>query len=94
MKRKRESNIEDWIDSSFKDIIDPLEKSMRPFRDETMEKWLNKVNAANGIAALKKFKVINQSISAQIESALQSDKIWKRTKLCRTTNQKVPFLIG
>lgn len=60
---------------------------MGPYRDETMEKWLNKVNAANGIATQKKFKVINQSISSQIETALQSDKMFKRTKICRSVPQ-------
>ena len=87
-KRKRESTIQEWVQSSLEDVILPLEATIKPLRNETMEKWQNKINAANGIANQKKFKVINQSIGAQIDAALNSEKVWKRTKLLRTGSQQ------
>ena len=59
--------------------------SFLPFRNSTLEKWSNKVQAAAGARLNKKFKAFDQNIMTQIENAL-ADKpsLIKRTQLQRS----------
>ena len=82
-------DIDEWISASVSEVIEPLENGYRQYRNETIDKWNNKVQAANGIPLQKKFKVINQSVVSQIEAAERDqEKLIKRTQLNRS-NYKV-----
>ncbi|KAH6579586.1 hypothetical protein BASA50_004988 [Batrachochytrium salamandrivorans] len=74
-----------WIKELWDDSLAPLDVGFVPFRDETIDKWNNKVQIANGIPLHKKFKVVNQSIVSQIHQISQDrDRLIKRTRLIRT----------
>lgn len=74
IKRPRET------DAIWTEVIEPLENAFSQFRDETIDKWNEKVQPPN----TKKFKVINCSVTQQIKNAMSdSERLIKRTKLMR-----------
>ena len=78
-------DMNEWIDSTFQDSIVYTESLLNPYRNEIIEKWNNKVQAANGISLQKKFKVINTSIVSQIQGLDNDrDRLIKRTRLNRS----------
>jgi protein AATF/BFR2 len=84
LKRKRQGNQLEMINSAWEDILNPMEKGFEKFRNETIEKWNNKIQLSSGAISLKKFKVINQSIISQISASMaHPEKLLKRTKLNR-----------
>ena len=59
-KRKRDlDDDEPQLEALWQDI-DQLNKDFVPFRNQTIEKWNQKVQVASGIPLQKKFKVVNQ----------------------------------
>jgi len=54
-------NLDDdaWQSKAWKDI-EALDDSWRTYRNNTLEKWSNKVQIASGIPLNKKFKAMNQ----------------------------------
>ncbi|KAJ2784681.1 rRNA-processing protein bfr2 [Coemansia javaensis] len=64
--------------------VDGLSRGFRPFRDESLERWGNKVQVTAGAASLKKFKAVNQGVMHQIGQALaSSERLIERTQLKR-----------
>jgi protein AATF/BFR2 len=89
IKRKREDDMDDWIESTYHDILKPLHEGFDKYRNEIIDKWNNRVQMANGMLAQKKFKVINQSLVSQIEYSYQNrEKLVKKVHLNRS-NYKV-----
>ncbi|KAJ3046288.1 hypothetical protein HDV00_000101 [Rhizophlyctis rosea] len=84
-KRKRDHEHPDQVISSMWSEIHAIDEGFTAFRDQTIEKWNNKVQVASGIPLQKKFKAINQSVLSQIKSVLgDKDRLVKRTRLRRT----------
>lgn len=87
LKRKRshsESNPTELLQSLWSEIS-PLDTTFIPFRNQTIEKWNNKVQMASGTPSHKKFKAINQSVLSQIKQILgDKDRLIKRTQLKRS----------
>ncbi|RKO92008.1 apoptosis-antagonizing transcription factor [Blyttiomyces helicus] len=83
-KRKRnDADPSSLIDSIWSDLK-ALDEGFVPFRDQTIEKWNNKVQVAGGIPMQKKFKAINQSVLSQIKQVVSDkDRLIKRTQLNR-----------
>jgi protein AATF/BFR2 len=89
IKRKREDDMDDWIESTLADVLKPLMEGFDKYRNETIDKWNNRVQMANGMLAHKKFKVINQSLVSQIEYSYQNrEKLVKKAHLNRS-NYKI-----
>ncbi|KAJ2797860.1 rRNA-processing protein bfr2 [Coemansia guatemalensis] len=64
--------------------LESLRAGFKPFRDESLEKWGNKIQASMGAVALKKFKAVNQGIVHQVNQAMgSSDRLVERTQLKR-----------
>ncbi|KAL1923896.1 uncharacterized protein VTP21DRAFT_6931 [Calcarisporiella thermophila] len=88
---KRKRPREDDPDATAKMDVEELWASLKghhdaflPYRDETLEKWSNKVQIASGIPLNKKFKAINQSIHFQIQQVMADrERLIKRTQLKR-----------
>ncbi|KAI9486834.1 MAG: apoptosis antagonizing transcription factor-domain-containing protein [Benjaminiella poitrasii] len=84
--RKRHLDDDDdvYIEKLWNDISQ-LNEVFMPFRNSTLEKWSNKVQAAAGARLNKKFKAFDQNIMTQIE-AIMADKtgLIKRTQLQRS----------
>ncbi|KAF9578295.1 hypothetical protein BGW38_005989, partial [Lunasporangiospora selenospora] len=56
-----------------------------PYRNNTLEKWSNKVQIASGIPLNKKFKAMNQGIMTQISQTMaDKERLLKRTQLKRS----------
>lgn len=73
------------MEASWSEVLEPMEQQFEGYRNETIEKWNNKIRAANGIPLQKKFKVINQSIVSQIQAAATDrERLVKRTQLRRS----------
>ncbi|ORX93000.1 TRAUB-domain-containing protein [Basidiobolus meristosporus CBS 931.73] len=68
-KRALESEDDDYALALWKDI-DGINRKMVSYRDETLEKWSNKVQIASGIPLNKKFKSLNQGIMQQVNQLL------------------------
>ncbi|KAI8333801.1 apoptosis antagonizing transcription factor-domain-containing protein [Choanephora cucurbitarum] len=83
-KRHLEDDDEDYLESLWNDISQ-INDVFVPFRNSTLEKWSNKVQAAAGARLNKKFKAFDQNIMTQIDNAL-ADKpsLIKRTQLQRS----------
>ncbi|KAJ2154405.1 rRNA-processing protein bfr2 [Coemansia sp. RSA 637] len=86
-KRKAsESMDEDDTDNTavvWKELSD-LRSGFKPYRDESLEKWGNKVQISANVASLKKFKAVNQGILHQINQTLAAgDRLVERTQLKR-----------
>ncbi|KAI8057118.1 apoptosis-antagonizing transcription factor [Syncephalis plumigaleata] len=68
--------------------VKQLENSFKPYMNETLEKWHNKVQVAAGVPLNKKFKAINQGVHEQINQVLaDKDRLVKRTQLKRNDYQ-------
>ncbi|KAI7905236.1 apoptosis antagonizing transcription factor-domain-containing protein [Cokeromyces recurvatus] len=84
--RKRHIDDDDdvYIDTLWKDIS-KLNEVFTPYRNSTLEKWSNKVQAAAGARLNKKFKAFDQNVMTQIET-IMADKtsLIKRTQLQRS----------
>ncbi|KAI1309502.1 hypothetical protein EDD11_004088 [Mortierella claussenii] len=79
-------NLEDdaWQAKAWKDI-EALDDSWRSYRNNTLEKWSNKVQIASGIPLNKKFKAMNQGIMTQIAQTMaDKERLLKRTQLKRS----------
>ncbi|KAJ2119147.1 rRNA-processing protein bfr2 [Coemansia sp. RSA 720] len=86
-KRKASDSMdEDDTDNTavvWKELSD-LRSSFKPYRDESLEKWGNKVQISANVASLKKFKAVNQGILHQINQTLAAgDRLVERTQLKR-----------
>ncbi|KAI8365289.1 apoptosis antagonizing transcription factor-domain-containing protein [Radiomyces spectabilis] len=85
--RKRHLDDDDdegYLESLWQDISE-VNNVFVPFRNSTLEKWSNKVQAASGVRLNKKFKAFDQNIMTQIDH-LMADKanLVKRTQLQRS----------
>ncbi|EGF81891.1 hypothetical protein BATDEDRAFT_86940 [Batrachochytrium dendrobatidis JAM81] len=80
-----ESSDQDSIQHIWDDVLAPFDNGFLTFRDETINKWNNKVQAASGIHLHKKFKALDQSVVSQIQQISHDrDRLVKRTHLIRT----------
>ncbi|KAG0243960.1 hypothetical protein BGW41_000793 [Actinomortierella wolfii] len=95
-KRKHADIIEDeetrqerlsddaWETKAWKDV-EGLNEAWRSYRNNTLEKWSNKVQVASGIPLNKKFKAMNQGIMTQISQTMaDEERLLKRTQLKRS----------
>ncbi|CAG8527309.1 9751_t:CDS:10 [Paraglomus brasilianum] len=81
--RKRQHEDDNYLDYLWGDMQELYDK-FNPFRQETIDKWNNKVQIAAGLPLNKKFKAINQSVNTQIEQILNDkERLVKRTQLKR-----------
>ncbi|ORZ36482.1 apoptosis-antagonizing transcription factor [Catenaria anguillulae PL171] len=79
---------QEWVDQLWADTIEFTDKT-RTWRMTALEKWHDKVNATAGIQlnVTKKFKAINTSFSAQVETVLRDrERLLKRTHLKRSND--------
>ncbi|KAF9996059.1 hypothetical protein BGZ65_008333 [Modicella reniformis] len=79
-------NLDDdaWQTKAWKDI-EALDGGWRSYRNNTLEKWSNKVQIASGIPLNKKFKAMNQGITTQIsQTMVDKERLVKRTQLKRS----------
>ena len=83
-KKRPHDDMQEWSANTFERVIKPVEKVLEPYRVSTVEKWTEKVQASNGLAMQKKFKVINQGFATMYQQ-LDHDKerLIKRTRLNR-----------
>lgn len=73
-----------WQTKAWKDV-EGLNEGWRSYRNNTLEKWSNKVQIASGIPLNKKFKAMNQGIMTQISQTMSdSQRLLKRTQLKRS----------
>ncbi|KAF9433880.1 hypothetical protein BGZ76_008862 [Entomortierella beljakovae] len=73
-----------WESKTWKDI-EGLDDGWRSYRNNTLEKWSNKVQIASGIPLNKKFKAMNQGIMTQIsQTMVDKERLLKRTQLKRS----------
>src|SRR5436190_23610835 len=57
---------------------------VRPWRDEILTKWSDKVKAASGLPVNKKYKAINQSMIQQLRENLSDrERLVERTRIKR-----------
>jgi protein AATF/BFR2 len=78
LKRKRAEGLD--LDALWSQVIEPMDTAFTAYRDETIDKWNDKVQQPS-----KKFKVINTSITAQIRASVSdTDRLLKRTQLMRS----------
>ncbi|KAJ3003086.1 hypothetical protein HKX48_001954, partial [Thoreauomyces humboldtii] len=92
-KRKRDDfeDGEDIVSAVWADVH-PLDEAFRPFRSQTINKWNAKVQVAQGIPLQKKFKAVNQSTVAQIESVLlDRSRLVKRAQLRRSDDPPIGY---
>ncbi|KAI9027225.1 apoptosis antagonizing transcription factor-domain-containing protein [Phycomyces nitens] len=82
--RKRHLDDDDeYIEKLWQDISQ-INDVFVPFRNSTLEKWGNKVQAASSARLNKKFKAFDQSIMTQIDNTLaDTETLVKRTQLQR-----------
>ncbi|KAI7865764.1 apoptosis antagonizing transcription factor-domain-containing protein [Spinellus fusiger] len=82
--RKRCTDDDDEYNEKLWQDISQVNDVFVSFRDATLEKWSNKVQAASSVRLNKKFKAFDQNILTQVENVL-SDKetLIKRTQLQR-----------
>ncbi|KAI9207471.1 apoptosis-antagonizing transcription factor [Polychytrium aggregatum] len=84
-KRKYDYDDPDSLLGSMWTDIKELDTSFQAYRNTTIEKWSNKVQAASGIPLHKKFKSINQSVLSQIKTIMNDrERLVKRTRLKRS----------
>ncbi|KAJ1930280.1 rRNA-processing protein bfr2 [Tieghemiomyces parasiticus] len=66
-------------------VLDHFHQAFVPFRDETLEKWGAKVQAASGVALHKKLRAFNQSAVHQAQQTLADrERLVERTQVKRT----------
>ncbi|KAJ1962080.1 rRNA-processing protein bfr2 [Dipsacomyces acuminosporus] len=64
--------------------LEDLREGFLPYRNESLEKWSNKVQISASVTANKKFKAINQGILHQISQTLAGEeRLIERTQLKR-----------
>ncbi|KAK9235522.1 apoptosis-antagonizing transcription factor [Lipomyces kononenkoae] len=85
-KRKRSATV-----SAHYDACTSFNSVYTPYRTAVLEKWSRRVQSANGMGVLgassKKFSVLNQSVSSQVEDLLRdTDRLIARTHVARTAN--------
>lgn len=71
-----------------------LDVSLREYRNVVLNRWSTKVNASSGKSALQssKFKAINQSADAQVESQLAGmPRLLKKTRINRANTKPLLF---
>ncbi|KAJ3295226.1 hypothetical protein HK104_002887 [Borealophlyctis nickersoniae] len=84
-KRKPDHSQPAELLSSVWSEIHALDTEFVSFRNQTIEKWSNKVQMASGVSLQKKFKAINQSVLSQINQVLgDKGRLVKRTRLRRS----------
>ena len=75
-------------------LISAADRAMQPFRDATIDKWNNKVNASSGALGSGKFKTLNQSILSQTQQVLQDmDRLLRRTRVKRSAYRVIGELL-
>ncbi|KAG0196858.1 hypothetical protein BGX31_005135 [Mortierella sp. GBA43] len=73
-----------WESKAWKEM-EALDDAWIPYRNNTLDKWSNKVQIASGIPLNKKFKAMNQGIITQISQTMaDKDRLVKRTQLKRS----------
>ncbi|KAI9146447.1 apoptosis-antagonizing transcription factor [Paraphysoderma sedebokerense] len=83
-KRKRPDDDAPMDSDSAWDLSNEISTEFKGYRNESLEKWSNKIQLANGISTKKTFKAINQSIVTQISQILSDrERLVKRTQLKR-----------
>ncbi|PIA15908.1 TRAUB-domain-containing protein [Coemansia reversa NRRL 1564] len=84
-KRKAVTGVDHDDTSAIWKELESLRAGFKPYRDQSLEKWGNKIQASMGTLALKKFKAVNQGIVHQVNQAMaSSDRLIERTQLKRT----------
>ncbi|KAK9364846.1 apoptosis-antagonizing transcription factor [Lipomyces kononenkoae] len=88
-KRKRSATV-----SAHYDTCKSFSSIYTPYRTAVLEKWSRRVQSANGMGVLgassKKFSVLNQSVSSQVDDVLRdTDRLIARTRVDRTANGNV-----
>ncbi|KAJ2217037.1 rRNA-processing protein bfr2 [Coemansia sp. RSA 487] len=64
--------------------LEELRSEFKPYRDESLENWSNKVQMSTNVTSHKKFKAVNQGIMHQLEQILAGkDRLVERTQLKR-----------
>ncbi|CAO3592518.1 unnamed protein product [Absidia cylindrospora] len=83
-KRHLDDDDDDAYITALWNDISQVNDVFVPFRNSTLEKWSNKVQAASSVRMDKKFKAFDQNILTQIDN-MMSDKqgLLKRTRLQR-----------
>ncbi|KAK9327725.1 apoptosis-antagonizing transcription factor [Lipomyces starkeyi] len=87
-KRNRSATV-----SEHYETCTSFNSTYTPYRTAVLEKWSRKVQSANGMGVLgassKKFSVLNQSVSSQLEDLLRdTDRLVARTRVNRTANAR------
>ncbi|KAG0164520.1 hypothetical protein DFQ28_005774 [Apophysomyces sp. BC1034] len=83
--RKRYLDDEDQYVEKMWEDISQVNDVFVPYRNSTLEKWSNKVQAASGARLTKKFKAFDQNILTQVENMMgDKEKLIRRTQLQRT----------
>ncbi|KAG0056867.1 hypothetical protein BGZ83_003161 [Gryganskiella cystojenkinii] len=83
-EESRNIDEDSWQTKAWKDI-EGLDEGWRSYRNNTLEKWSNKVQIASGIPLNKKFKAMNQGIMTQIsQTMVDKERLLKRTQLKRS----------
>ncbi|KAJ2845340.1 rRNA-processing protein bfr2, partial [Coemansia erecta] len=79
-----ESVDEDEVVATWNEL-EELRSEFKPYRNESLESWSNKVQMSANVTNLKKFKAVNQGIMHQLEQILAGkDRLVERTQLKRT----------
>ncbi|KAJ1903883.1 rRNA-processing protein bfr2, partial [Coemansia sp. IMI 209127] len=79
-----ESVDEDEVVATWNEL-EELRSEFKPYRNESLENWSNKVQLSANVTNLKKFKAVNQGIMHQLEQVLAGkDRLVERTQLKRT----------
>ncbi|KAJ1733444.1 rRNA-processing protein bfr2 [Coemansia sp. Benny D160-2] len=64
--------------------LEELRSGFKPYRNESLEKWSDKVQMSANVSNIKKFKAVNQGIMHQLEQILAAkDRLVERTQLKR-----------
>ncbi|KAI8357378.1 apoptosis antagonizing transcription factor-domain-containing protein [Mortierella sp. GBAus27b] len=81
---KSNKHDDGWESKVWKEM-EALDDAWIPYRNNTLDKWSNKVQIASGIPLNKKFKAMNQGIITQISQTMaDKDRLVKRTQLKRS----------
>ncbi|KAJ2552731.1 rRNA-processing protein bfr2, partial [Coemansia sp. RSA 1933] len=84
-KRPASESVEDDEVVATWNELEELRAEFKPYRNESLENWSNKVQMSANVTNLKKFKAVNQGIMHQLEQLLSGkDRLVERTQLKRT----------
>ncbi|KAJ2391084.1 rRNA-processing protein bfr2 [Coemansia sp. RSA 2611] len=82
--QKRKAATDEDGPAAWWQEIEDMRSRFKPYRNESLEKWGNKVQISANAASLKKFKAVNQGILHQINQTLAAgDRLVERTQLKR-----------